>query len=176
MRFLVFGVVLQVSCTAMAGGCGGKTETIPLCRDVDWVGRSGHAQLTGAPTFSSLEIAPGDPLSIAVPVDVNTRSVRVIMVSKNQLDVGSGGEAETNGSEIVDVLMGDTNLPAGIYFAETIRLEGDGDLQRAVYIADPESQYVLSIPAEFNAHGTDYCLTDIPPPTVLVTSNASERP
>lgn len=129
MKFSVLSPVLALLtlCAALEGGCGSSSpEGFPACSEVDWVGRSDHAQLTGAPTFSALEIAPGDPLSIAVPVDVNTRSVRAIVESVDLPGVGSGGLAETDGGEVVDIPVADTDLPAGIYMATEISLQGDG--------------------------------------------------
>ena len=178
IKFLVFRlIVVFVTLSApLAGGCGGKTETIPACGDVDWVGRSDHAQLTGAPTFSALEIAPGDPVTISVPVDVNTRSVRAIVVSGDLPGVGSGGLVETNGGEVVDIPVTDTNLPAGVYIAAEIVLQGDRNESSGVYIADPGSPYVLSIDSVTDPHSSDQCVTEIAAPTFLVVSEASEEP
>ena len=152
MKSLVLTTVMvrPALCLALMGGYGcNPTEILPACRDVDLAGMfPDYARLTGAPTFSSLEIAPGDPLSIAVPVDANTRSVSVLIRSQDLPGVGAGGDAETNGGEIVDVLVGDTNLPAGIYFANRIDLEGDRPGNFAVYTANSESQYILSIAAQ----------------------------
>jgi hypothetical protein len=180
MGFLVFRLVLalQLSCISLAGryGCN-PTESLPACSDVESPGFfPNHARLTGAPTFSSLEIAPGDPLTIAVPVDVNTRSVRVRIRSQNLPGIGTGGDAETNGGESVDVLVEDTNLPASIYFADSIDLEGERSGEFAsYYILNAEPLYIQSI-ASTNADGSDRCLTDFAAAQFRITSDASDQP
>ena len=179
MRFLVSRLVLALplSCIALAGGYGcNPTEGLPACSDVDSAGFfQDHARLTGAPTFSSLEIAPGDPLRIAVPVDVNTRVVSVGFRSENLPGVGAGGEAETIGGETVDVLVRDTNLPAGIYFAHNIVLQGERPGEYGGYLAKiAESQYIQSTAGA--GESAFLCLTDFAAAEFRVTGDASDQP
>jgi hypothetical protein len=152
------------------GGRLWEHGTIPLCSAVDWVGRFDPAQLTGAPTFSAQQIAAGDPLSIAVPVDVNTRSVSVHIPSIDGSVPGAGGSAETDGGEIVEIGVNNTDLAPGVYFAHTLILDAD-DLPVVSYSTpDPEMPYVLSIstvPEE-----SDRCVTAIAAPAFTVIADA----
>jgi hypothetical protein len=176
MQFLSLRLVLalQVSCAALAGGCGGA-EGIPSCSDVDWIGRGDHPQLTGVPTFSAQQIAAGDPLSIAVPVDLNTRSVRVIIEAIDGSVPGARGSAVTDGGEIVEIGVDNTDLSLGVYLAHTLVLEGDDTPTIANYrTADPEMPYVLSI--SIVPEVSDKCLTDIAAPTFTVVTDASGAP
>ncbi|MFW2386744.1 MAG: hypothetical protein ACN4G0_00285 [Polyangiales bacterium] len=89
--------------------------------------------------------------------------------------VGAGGEAETDGDESVEVLVEDTNLPAGIYFAHSIYLQGDGPGKYGGYIAKiAESQYFQGILTRPN--GVENCLTDFAAAQFRVTSEASDQP
>ena len=171
-------LTLQVSCTVLAGGCG-SADSIPLCSDVDWIGRYDEAQLTGAPTLSAMQIAPGDPLTVAVPVDANTRDVRVHIWPLDPSVPGTSGKAETNGGEIVEVRMVETNLTPGLYLVGTLVLNGAHSSPWPIVgydTRDPALPYVLSrhqVP-EFS----DKCVTEIAAPTLTVVNNASdpERP
>ena len=90
MKFVVWWLVLILPMlgSGLVAGCG---TDIPACADVSWFGRHDHAQLTGSPSFSASEIGPGDPFTIAVPVDVNTRGVTVWIRSIDETPPGSGG-------------------------------------------------------------------------------------
>ena len=182
MRFLALGFVLtlQVSCAALAGGCGSTERpagVLPACSDIDWLGRGDHAQLTGEPTFSALELTPGEPLSIAVPVDVNTRTVRIFVASLEVSSVGSGGSAETDGGEIVDIPINDTNLPAGVYVANQISLEGErGDAQSTDYISDREVDATYRLSVLGSGDFLDRCVTELTAPTFIVLNGGSDEP
>jgi hypothetical protein len=151
---------------ALVAGCGG-TEGAPVCTDQWWLGRNNPASLTGAPLFSVSEIAPGDPLTISVPVNAETRSVSVGIRFVDQAGPQSGASAETDGDEIVELRVEDTNLPPGEYVADRINLWGDIAPQFAQHITPPLGMpYVLSIfPA---AEAVLSCVTDIPSPTFTV--------
>ena len=174
----VFGyrlvLALQVSCAALVASCG--TESIPLCSDVDWVGRYDHAQLTGPPIFSAQQIAAGDPLSIAVPVDVNTRSVRVNIEAIDGSVPGARGSAETEGGEIVDIGVNNTDLAPGAYLARILVLDGESNSLEQVGhydTHDAETPYVLSVstaPEEL-----DTCVTAIAAPTFTVVASSLDR-
>ena len=165
VRWLV--LALPVLALALIAGCG---TDIPACADVSWVGYLNHAQLTGPPSFSAVQISPADPLTIAVPVNVNTRTVSVRVRSVDKTPPGSGGRAETDGDEIVEISMEDTNLPAGVYVADRINLDGDIAPQFAQYIASGLGMsYVLSVfPA---AESQSSCVTDIPVATFEVVGD-----
>jgi hypothetical protein len=125
-------------------GCG--TESVPSCADVSWLGRLNHAQLTGPPSFSTSEIAPGAALTIAVPVDDITRLVRVWIRSIDGAQPAFAYSAETNGGEIVEIRIEDTDLPPQRYLADRVSLEGDIAPQFAQYLAtDSDTPYVLSV-------------------------------
>jgi hypothetical protein len=158
---------------SFALGVACSTEGVPPCTGVDWIGRLDEPQLTGPPTFSAQQIAAGDPLRIAVPVDVNTRSVRVIIEAINGSVPGSNGSAETGGGEIVDVGVDNTDLAPGVYLAMTLILRGDETLLPVASYStnDPQMPYVLSIstvPEE-----SDKCLTEIAAPTFTVVTDDS---
>lgn len=180
MRPLVlrFVLTLQVSCAAFAGGCGSEErppESLPACSDVDWLGRTDHAQLTGAPTFSALEIAPGEPLRIAVPVDANTRLVWVSIDSVDLPGVGTGGQAETIGSEIVDIPVNSTDLPAGVYVANDISLDGERNAQFAAYISDRDVEAAYRLSVLGTGESFDRCVTELTAPTFIVLSDGSDE-
>ena len=81
---------------ALVAGCGG-TEGAPACVDQSWLDRNNPASLTGVPLFSVSEIAPGDTLTISVPVNAETRSVSVGIRLVDQAGPQSGASAETDG-------------------------------------------------------------------------------
>ena len=156
----------------LIAGCG--TDSVPSCADVSWLGRLNHAQLTGVPSFSAAQIAPGDPLTIAVPVDVNTRGVRAWIRSVDEAPPGSASLAETDGGEIVEVSVEDTNLPAGVYVAGIIGLDGEIAPQTVSYAVDDLSmRYTLTVSSGTEAPGLS-CVTDMLAPTFTVAvENAS---
>lgn len=155
---------------ALIAGCG--AESVPSCADVSWLGNLNHAQLTGSPSFSAAQIAPGDALTIAVPVDVNTRVARVLIRSFDETPLAFAYRAETDGGEIVEISIEDTDLPPRVYLAYQISLEGEIAPQFAQYIAaDFDTPYVLSVfPA---AESQLSCVTDIFAPTFTVVSDSA---
>ena len=170
MKLVVWCVVVLSSQLIL--GCG---ESTPSCAEVQWLGRFNHAQVTGSPSFSVVQIAPGDPLTIAVPVDVNTRLVRVWIRSLDGRPSAFAYSAETDGGEIVEILIEDTDLPPQRYLADRVSLEGEIAPQFAQYIAtDLDTPYVLSVfPA---AESQLSCVTDIFAPTfTVVTDDTSAR-
>jgi hypothetical protein len=96
-------------------------------------------------------------------------------ISVDQSGVGSVGVAETNGGEIVDVPLEDTNLPAGVYLAHSVGLEGDMAPQAADYITrDLERPYVLSIRS--GPESSSLCVTLLAAPTFIVVGDTSDVP
>ena len=68
----VFRLFLALLVLGAGAGCSG--DDLPLCVDVSW---SPIRELTGTPSFTVSQVASGDPLAIAIPVDEYTRSVSV---------------------------------------------------------------------------------------------------
>jgi hypothetical protein len=170
-------------CATSIGGCGSTEsppenppESLPACSDVDWLGRLDHAQLTGEPTFSATEIPPGEPLRIAVPVDVNTRSVRVSIASIDLPGVGTGAQAETGGGAAVEIPVKDTNLPAGVYVANKISLDGERFAQSAGYLSDRDVDAAYQISVFGTGESFYRCETDLNAPTFVILGNGSEDP
>ena len=153
--------------SALVAGCG--ADSIPACADVDWVGSNDHAQLTGPPSFSPSEIAPGDPVTMAVPVDENTRSIFVRIFSMDATAVANAG-GETEGGETVEIPVDNTNLPPGVYAAGSIGLHGEVvGPQLGIYLTfEFDMPYVLSIAS--GPESVMSCLTDISAPTFTVVS------
>jgi hypothetical protein len=121
-------LALALPVLALVASCSG--DDLPLCAESDWHRyRHRPALLTGAPSFTASQIAPGDPLAIAVPVNEHARSVSVGIRLEDDPDAGRWPsialQAETEGDEIVQLPLEDTALAPGIYFA-TISLEGGG--------------------------------------------------
>ena len=170
MKLVVWWVVVLSS--QLIFGCG---ESTPSCAEVQWLGRFNHAQVTGSPSFSDAELAPGDALTIAVPVDDNTRVARVLIRSIEGTPAAFAYRAETDGGEIVEIPIDDTDLPPRVYLADEIILEGEIAPQFAQYIAtDFDTPYVLSVfPA---AESQLSCVTDIfAPRFTVVTDDTSAR-
>jgi len=125
--------------------------------------RSAPAELTGAPAFSDAEIAAGDPLTLSVPVNGNTRAVRVHIDSADDPTIGAAASGETAGAGIVVLQVQDTELPAGTYWASRLFLESQdrstiGDsVYLALAAADRYRQSASLSPGESLA-----CNTEIP--------------
>ena len=83
-----------------------------------------------------------------VPVNEHARSVGVGIRLQDDPDAGRGPsialEAETNGNEIVQLPLEDTELAPGVYFASSISLEGDDFPDSSEYTATHgEARYIL---------------------------------
>ena len=174
MKFVVWWLVLILPMlgSALVAGCG--TENVPACADVSWVDRDKAAELTGPPTFSASQIAPGDPLTLVVPVNENTLAVRVSIRSADEAS-GAALSKETDGDEIVELALEDTNLAAGVYRASFIDLSGDILPRDSVY-RSPDADMPYTLWVSFAAESAANCLTDIPVATFTVVSEGSSGP
>jgi hypothetical protein len=158
-------------------GCRG--DDLPSCSDV-----SSRYQvptgLTGTPSFTASQIAPRDPIAIAVPVNEYTRLVKVKI--RRAEDVGTGLDpiivltAETNGAEIVRLPLDDTDLAPGVYFADTIYLGGDYPDAASTYsTAEVETPYILG--TRFHQElPEDRCQSDVPVATFEVAADSPGGP
>jgi hypothetical protein len=174
MKVDVRWLVLALPVLALIASCSG--DELPLCAESDWYRyRHRPAVLTGAPSFTASQIAPGDPLAIVVPVNEHTRSVSAGIRLEDDPDAGRWPnialQVETDGDEIVQLPLEDTDLAPGIYFA-TISLEGgDAFEDRSEYSsAQGEASYIVSWWYHFEQPQRS-CLTDIPVPTFKVVGD-----
>lgn len=159
-------------CVVLTGGCVG-TE-IPACADVSWLDYDRQPVLTDAPKFSADEVTAGAPLTIVIPVDTNTRAVRVAIGPAGEDPILQFYSADTDGDETVEISIDDTDLPAGDYAARRITLTGENNPgpQSAGYRADgPDSLYVLAIP--FQVETVRRCIAAILAPGFSVTNEKS---
>jgi len=110
-----------------------------------------------------------------VPVNANTRLARIFIRSVERADPQFAYSAETDGSGLVEISIEDTDLPAGMYVADRIDLDGDIAPQFTQYVAShSEKPYVLSdFPA---AELQRSCVTDITPPTFTVATESASAP
>lgn len=174
MKVDVRWLALALPVLALVASCSG--DDLPLCAESDGFRyRPRPALLTGAPSFTASQIAPGDPLAIAVPVNEHARSVGVGIRLEDDPDAGRWPsialQAETEGDEIVQLPLEDTDLAPGIYFA-TISLEGgDAVEDRSEYSsAQGEAPYILSWWQHFELPQRR-CQTDIPAPIFEVVGD-----
>jgi hypothetical protein len=161
-----------MSSLAFTGGCGTQEsapEAIPACSDVDWLSQRDIALLTATPTFSKLEIVPGESLSVQVPVNSTTRTVTVGVVPVVKLPgVGGNEDAETEGNEVVNVPIEDTNLPPGIYVARIVTLDGENGGELAVYISDRDANARYTLSTSTSTNLLNLCTTEMVAPTVVI--------
>ena len=127
MRVDVRWLALALPVLALIASCSGND--LPLCAESDWFRyRHRPALLTGAPSFTASQIAPGDPLAIVVPVNEHARSVSVGIRLEDDPDAGPWPsialQAETEGDEIVQLPLENTDLAPGVYYAN-ISLHGE---------------------------------------------------
>lgn len=103
-------------------GC--DTEGLASCADVSWLelAGTGRAELTDAPSFSSSEIARGEPLALEVPGNESTQGVRAAIRSADDANVAQL-MTETDGDEVVQLSLDDTDLEPAVYLAYFIALE-----------------------------------------------------
>ncbi len=163
-------LILALPALALVASCSG--DELPLCADVSWLDRSRPAELTGAPTFSASQIAPGNPLTIAVPVSENTLRVWVDIGSTDETEPTIASfKVETDGNETVEFALEDTNLPAGVYVADWILLSGDILPKDTFYYPDDdlEMPYVLGV--SFAAESVARCSSSIPVPAFEVVAD-----
>jgi len=152
-------------------GCGGSGG-FPTCDDSP---RSA-AELAGSPTFSAAQIAPGDPLSLRIPVSEETRQVTAFISAPEPTAPRLELAAETEGSETVVLPIDTTDLLDGTYTLSGIFLRGENPSnlpQNSIYDPQdpPNEQYVLNI--TFAAEQSRSCVTDIPVATFDVVSEVS---
>ena len=72
IRALVFSVWSVV--LVIGSGCG-EGRPLQACADVSWYPRNPH--MTAPPGFSASQVAPGDPLSVTIPVNAEASSASV---------------------------------------------------------------------------------------------------
>lgn len=160
---ILFVTSLMLSAT-LAGGCGSNADDgFVTCSELAANRfRSTAAELSDAPSFSATEIAPGAPLTLAVPVNEFTRKVYVSIRSADDPDIAVNvPDRETVGDETVLFPLADTNLPSGVYLLRVVFLSGDTPPDDSDYSAsNPEASYVLN--AVLLADRFRRCVTDIP--------------
>jgi len=132
------------------------------------------AELTAPPSFTASEIAPGDPLALAIPVNEYTQSVETRIRFVDDTDPGAGSgwslRAETVGDEVVQLPLEDTDLAPGVYFADYIALAGDNAGNDTFYWnSDVTMPYVLNV--VLGGDGGPSCRSDIPIPTFEVVGD-----
>jgi hypothetical protein len=177
VKVSVSWLVVAVPLLALLASCSG--DALLSCTD----DRRAHGRdlLTGTPQFTASEIAPGDPLSIMVPVNEYTSSVSVGIRLEDDPDAGRWPsivlEAETEGDEIVQLPLEDTDLAPGTYFASVISPSRGEDLGGGEYLEDTsdytsaqgDAPYILSW--WWHAEVPKFrCQSDIPAPTFEVVT------
>ena len=175
MKVDVRWLVLALGVFALIAGC--SSGELPSCADSASGGyRDRPALMTGAPSFTASQIAPGDPLAIVIPVNEYARSVSVGIRLEDDPDAGRwpsiGLQEETVGDEIVRLPLGDTDLAPGIYFASSISLEADDVFENGTdySAAQGDSAYVLAYWPHFEQPQLR-CRTDFPAPAFEVVED-----
>lgn len=145
------------------------------CSDLaaEWY-RTEAAELSEAPSFGAGEIASGEPITLAVPVNEFAQKVRVRIRSVTDPDVAvSVPSLDTRGNETVLFALADTNVPAGVYLLRSVFLTGPDLGGNSSYSADEaEARYVLT--ATPGPEVAVQCLTAIPAATFVVRDNTSK--
>ncbi|MGB5268554.1 MAG: hypothetical protein WBN30_18330 [Polyangiales bacterium] len=126
--------------------------------------RESAAVLSDAPSFSATDIAPGAPLTLAVPVNEFTQKVRVDVRSIDDPSVAINvPDRETAGDETVLFPLADTNLPPGVYLLQSLFLTSDGTPDPSgdsgYQARNPDERYILY--ANLLGVQSKQCLTDI---------------
>lgn len=157
-------VILLMLWAPLAESCGSNADDgFVTCSELAAERfRSTAAELSDAPSFSAAEIAPGDPLTLSVPVNEFTQNVSVSIrsVEDPNIAVDVPGR-ETQGDETVLFPLADTNLPLGVYLLRVVFLIGDIPPSDSGYEASqPGASYVLN--ATLVPHVLTQCRTDIP--------------
>jgi hypothetical protein len=156
-------------------GVPGCSSDLPSCAEGSW-NRGRPALLTGAPLFTASQIAPGDPLAIAIPVNEYARLVSVGIRLEDDPDAGRRPTivlaAEVDGAEIVQLPLEDTVLAPGVYFASSISLHADDFPDMSEYAtAEGEASYILSWRRHEELPELR-CRSDIPAPTFEVVADS----
>lgn len=169
------GVALIVACSSGTDGTDGDLIT---CSELAERGyRSPAAELTDAPSFGAGEIAPGEAVTLAVPVNEFAEMVDVD-VRMEDPDAGIDipiniPSLDTEGDETVVFTLTDTNVPPGRYLLRTVFLTGPAWPSDSLYAAsEPEAPYILVVSTGIETF--DRCETAIPAPSLVVTDAPSE--
>ena len=165
-------VTLLMPWATLAGGCASNADDgFVTCSELAAERfRARAAELSDSPSFSATEIAPGAPVTLAVPVNEFTLKVRVDIRSVDDPNIAVNvPDRETNGDEAVLFPLADTNLPSGVYLLRVVFLTGDIPPSDSGYGASkPEEPYVLT--AILLAEQFEQCLTDIRAASFTVVS------
>lgn len=125
------------------------------------------AQLRGEPAFSAPAVAAGDPLSLLIPVNADTRSAYVWIREINESWPRLTGAADTHGDEVVEMAVDTSSLPVGVYFVYQVSLEGVIAAHDAEYSARTSGQpYTLATFPSYDMRVE--CTTDVPAPSFAV--------
>lgn len=165
-------VALIVACSSGTDGTDGDLIT---CSELAERGyRSTAAELTDAPSFGAGEIAPGEAVTLAVPVNEFAERVRVDVRYLDDPDVGINiPSLDTEGDETVLFTLTDTNVPPGRYLLRTVFLKGPTGGSDSLYAAsEPEAPYILGAFASIEE--LERCETAIPAASFIVTDAPSE--
>ena len=173
MKVCVRWIVLASPLLALVASCGG--DELPLC--AEGTGDRVHlpAILTGTPSFTASQIAPGDPLAIAVPVNENTIAVGVGIRLEDDPAPGRWPNislsTETDGAEVVQLPVDDTDLAPGVYYAN-ISLHGEQAPEDNSEYTSPQGgvPYILSWWDHFEKPQRS-CQSNIPVPMFEVVGD-----
>jgi hypothetical protein len=168
----VWWLVVAVTLLASVASCGGSGYAVPFCTGVSWLNRPMPAEMTGAPSFTASQVAPGDPIALAIPVSEYAQSVsaRIRFAGPPAGSIATLA-AETVGNETVHLALENTDLSPGVYFADFIQVAGADSPAGTSYwdsggVALP---YILNVVT--GGDGGPSCESDIPIPTFEVVGD-----
>ncbi|MGB5811346.1 MAG: hypothetical protein WBG86_12490, partial [Polyangiales bacterium] len=132
---------------SLGGACGGGEDAILPCTGDER--RSGRAALlTAPPSLTASQIEPSDPISLAIPVNDDTRLVSAGIRRDDGSDEGRvpsiSRQAATNGGETVFLSLEGAELAPAAYRVTSISLGGEGFSDGNDYIAsEMDPTYLL---------------------------------
>jgi len=172
---LLLWVALMVACSSSTDGT--DSDLITCSESAERGERATAAELTDAPSFGAGAIAPGEAVTLAVPVNEFAEMVDVD-VRMEDPDAGIDipiniPSLDTEGNETVVFTLTETNVPPGRYLLRTVFLTGPAWPSDSLYAAgEPEAPYILVVST--GVETLDRCETAIPVPSLVVTDAPSE--